>query len=299
MLQVHRTWAARAHSTAEAAFHTDMRLSRNARGLLAELLALPDDAPRDIRSLAGTGPDGYMGTASGFKELERFGYVTRRVNRHKTTGQMWTEVHIYDMPLESPESEVRDPGCQCSGDPAIHPNGGTYGEVNTSLPEPKAPEREPEPEPERDPALPEPHWEPDVLPPTRAEVELDSAARLLASLGRMDRRLSIGAQDATRLAPYVLEWFARGATAADIRYALTGGLPAKLISAAGLLENRLTRKMPLPPAPPQPPAPKPAASPRPQHPDVPTFIEAARTGAARARAALRGIGTATATPALA
>jgi len=167
MLQVHRTWAARAHSTAEAAFHTDMRLSRNARGLLAELLALPDDAPRDIRSLAGTGPDGYMGTASGFKELERFGYVTRQVNRHKTTGQMWTEVHIYDTPLESPESEVRDPGCQCSGDPVIHPNGGTYGEVNTSLPEPKAPDPEPE--------LPELHWEPDVLPPTRAEVELDSA----------------------------------------------------------------------------------------------------------------------------
>jgi hypothetical protein len=289
MLQVHRTWAARAHSTAEAAFHTDMRLSRNARGLLAELLALPDDAPRDIRSLAGTGPDGYMGTASGFKELERFGYVTRQVNRHKTTGQMWTEVHIYDTPLESPESEVRDPGCQCSGDPVIHPNGGTYGEVNTSLPEPKAPDPEPE--------LPELHWEPDVLPPTRAEVELDSAARLLASLGRMDRRLSIGAHDATRLAPYVLEWFARGATAADIRYALTGGLPDKLVSAAGLLENRLTRKMPLPPAPPRPPAPKPAAAPRSQHPDVSTFIEAARTGAARARAALRGIGTAS--PALA
>lgn len=297
MLQVHRTWAARAHSTAEAAFHTDMRLSRNARGLLAELLALPDDAPRDIRSLAEKGPDGYKGTASGFKELERFGYVTRQVNQHKTTGQFWTEVHIYDVPLESPEPALGDPGCRCSGDPAIHPNGGTYGEVNTSLPEPEAPEREPEPEPQPEPAMPELHWEPDVLPPTRAEVELDSAARLLASLGRMDRRLSIGAHDATRLAPYVLEWFARGATAADIRYALTGGLPDKLVSAAGLLENRLTRKMPLPPAPSPPPAPKPAVAPRSQHPDVSTFIEAARTGAARARAALRGIGTAS--PALA
>ncbi|MEV4925070.1 hypothetical protein [Streptomyces roseoverticillatus] len=40
------------------------------------------------------------------------------------------------------------------------------------------------------------------------------------------------------------EWFQRGAAMADLREALTDGLPSTVHSPAGLIRNRLLRKMP-------------------------------------------------------
>ncbi|GCB47325.1 hypothetical protein [Streptomyces sp. NL15-2K] len=53
-----------------------------------------------------------------------------------------------------------------------------------------------------------------------------------------------GAAEALRLAPLVEEWWEAGAGSAQIRAALTDGLPRRLYSAAAIVENRLQRKRP-------------------------------------------------------
>ncbi|GAA2707797.1 MULTISPECIES: hypothetical protein [Streptomyces] len=142
----------------------------------------------------------------------------------------------------------------------------------------------------------------------------DRGAVVLASVAREERRLRLGRRDIQQLAPLAGEWLERGATLAEVREALTAGLPAQIHSVAGLVRNRLLRKMPeaAPAAP--PPVPlltcaggcgrvvrgadatatcrecrsTPAA-------DVSGAVEATRRGMAAVREALRGgLGPATA-----
>ncbi|MEU2854077.1 hypothetical protein ACFZB6_10535 [Streptomyces syringium] len=98
-------------------------------------------------------------------------------------------------------------------------------------------------------------------PPTRrvAEVALRSAevtpgqvpaalvergAQALAALSHTERRLRLTGSDVRALAPLAGEWLLRGATLRDLRDDLTAGLPERVHSAAGLLRDRLLRKMP-------------------------------------------------------
>ncbi|MDX2544261.1 hypothetical protein ACOT81_21835 [Streptomyces sp. WI04-05B] len=81
------------------------------------------------------------------------------------------------------------------------------------------------------------------------------AARLLGSLSRTEPRLAFGAAEALRLAPLVEEWWAAGASSAQVRAALTQGLPSPLHSPRALVENRLRRKCPAAPGAPVAPAP--------------------------------------------
>lgn len=67
---------------------------------------------------------------------------------------------------------------------------------------------------------------------------------LLAALGRTAPALSLSAADCVRLEPQVSEWFARGATEAELLHALTAGLPSPVHCAARLVERRLTDKLP-------------------------------------------------------
>lgn len=147
---------------------------------------------------------------------------------------------------------------------------------------------------------------------------LRSAVALLSSLGVAEPRLALGTAEAVELAPLVGQWRAAGASDELLRSALTAGLPERVHSAAGLLRNRLHRKLPQrPAAPPEEagglsgPAPvrrglsecpecrdpvtEPGrcracrnGGPLPA-PDVSAFVEAGRRGAAKARAALRGL----------
>ncbi|MDX3749426.1 hypothetical protein [Streptomyces sp. AK08-02] len=124
------------------------------------------------------------------------------------------------------------------------------------------------------------------------------AARLLGSLSRTEPRLAFGAAEALRLAPLVEEWWAAGASSAQVRAALTQGLPSPLHSPRALVENRLRRKCPAAPGAPVAAAPageavgstavpvttveirKPGAS--------GGYREAARRGGALARALMQG-----------
>lgn len=67
---------------------------------------------------------------------------------------------------------------------------------------------------------------------------------LLAALGRTAPALTLSAADCVHLEPQVSEWFARGATEAELLHALTGGLPSPVHCAARLVERRLRDKLP-------------------------------------------------------
>ncbi|MEW2113858.1 hypothetical protein AB0945_01450 [Streptomyces sp. NPDC005474] len=125
---------------------------------------------------------------------------------------------------------------------------------------------------------------------------------MLGSLGRTDPRLALGAAEALRLAPLVEEWWAAGASSAQVRAALTQGLPPRLHSPRALVENRLCRKRPAPPADEAvgseagagaaagstAPTVAPVTTVEIRKPGAPGYREAARRGGALARALLQG-----------
>ncbi|MEV5238790.1 hypothetical protein AB0K89_06720 [Streptomyces cinnamoneus] len=84
----------------------------------------------------------------------------------------------------------------------------------------------------------------------------ERGAQALTAVTRGERRLRLSGRDVRALAPLAAEWLTRGATLADLREALTSGLPDTVHSPAGITRDRLTRKMP-------DPAPEPGPRPQP------------------------------------
>lgn len=76
---------------------TDSRLSFRAKGVLAFVLAKPDDWAISERSLAQEGPDGRSAVASALGELEAAGYLQRRRVRN-ADGTLGWENTIFDEP---------------------------------------------------------------------------------------------------------------------------------------------------------------------------------------------------------
>ncbi|MET9642719.1 hypothetical protein [Streptomyces syringium] len=76
---------------------------------------------------------------------------------------------------------------------------------------------------------------------------IERGSLILASVSHKERRLRLNGRDIQHLAALAGEWLLRGATAKDLREALTDGLPDRVHSPAALAHNRLTRKMPEPP----------------------------------------------------
>ncbi|MEW2570798.1 hypothetical protein [Streptomyces sp. NPDC047070] len=107
--------------------------------------------------------------------------------------------------------------------------------------------------------LPHPPPEDDTPPPDLAEAE-----GVLLSLRYVNRDLLLGVREARLLAGAAAEWLRRGVSAADLRRALTTGLPTDGIrSAVGFLRHRLLQKLPEAKAPTPAPQPeRPAAPPR-------------------------------------
>ncbi|WP_330174486.1 hypothetical protein OG875_13625 [Streptomyces sp. NBC_01498] len=132
--------------------------------------------------------------------------------------------------------------------------------------------------------------------------QLRSATELLLSLGTREPRLTLGTAEAMRLAPLVGQWREAGASDAQLREALTGGLPAHILSQPGLLADRLRRKLPVRAPSPEPRPPRPECAdcgaplapgsrcrvcvPPPPTPEARGFRAAARRGRALAREAL-------------
>ncbi|SPE53712.1 hypothetical protein SNS2_2166 [Streptomyces netropsis] len=73
---------------------------------------------------------------------------------------------------------------------------------------------------------------------------IERGGLILASVSHKEHRLRLNGRDIQQLAALAGEWLLRGATAKDLREALTDGLPARVHAPAALARNRLTRKMP-------------------------------------------------------
>lgn len=92
---------------------------------------------------------------------------------------------------------------------------------------------------EEEPSPPPPETQPEPTP------ELLSAERVLLSLRATSHELHLGVREARQLAEAAAEWLRRGVSAAELRRALTAGLPpAGVRSAIGFLRHRLTVKLP-------------------------------------------------------
>ncbi|MFE6399076.1 hypothetical protein [Streptomyces alboflavus] len=117
------------------------------------------------------------------------------------------------------------------GRPRVREVGGSYPDKNVG----EDPSHLP---PEADPAV-----EPDASPPPEPEVA--EAERVLLSLRHASRELLLGVREARGLADTAAEWLRRGVSAAELRLALTAGLPVEGVrSAVGFVRHRLERKLP-------------------------------------------------------
>ncbi|MGF1428659.1 hypothetical protein [Kitasatospora sp. LaBMicrA B282] len=80
--------------------------------------------------------------------------------------------------------------------------------------------------------------------------------RALASLAAADKRMMLSAAECEELEALAAEWFARGVTEEQFRFALTNGLPATVQCPGAFARRRLLDR--LPPLPPLPTVPGPA-----------------------------------------
>ncbi|WP_431980828.1 helix-turn-helix domain-containing protein [Streptomyces qinglanensis] len=215
----------------------DRRLSFTARGILAHLLSLPDGAREDVRTLADRNPGvGRRGVSKAVQELEDAGYYFRRTIRDPETGRVWTETFVYDTPQDSPLPASPGTGAPAAGNAGTLPSG-------VKEPVSKTPEK----------TLPSPSVPKDQAPvaPAREgsqenDAQTQEAARVLARLEAVDARLRLSQGQAQELAPLAAQWLRNGASAVEITDALVQGLPAKVFSAAKIVADRLTRKVPAP-----------------------------------------------------
>ena len=80
-------------------------MSLKAKGLLSQMLSLPEDWNYSIEGLTTLAKDGYDSIKEGLKELERFGYLKRAAIRDKGKITDWI-YNIYEKPqMEKPQVE--------------------------------------------------------------------------------------------------------------------------------------------------------------------------------------------------
>ena len=78
----------------------DKRLSWKAKGLLSLMLSLPDNWDYSIAGLRTLSSDGETSTRSAIKELEEYGYLTRRKIRENGKIIDW-EYNVYEYPVNT------------------------------------------------------------------------------------------------------------------------------------------------------------------------------------------------------
>lgn len=287
-MRIHRSARTRFFTTIGNDVLRDNRLSFCARGVLGHLLSLPDGQPGDILTLTARTPEGRKRVSTALAELERLGYLTRKVKRN-AQGRLYTEVDVFDTPggtalQATPHADLPDAGREVVSPDGDHP-------VN---------------ERKKEPTHPTPPAE-DELQGREGDVDQETraSAELLARVARTEPRLLLGRREALRLAPLVTEWRRRGTSDLHVVGALTAGLPSGGVHhPARFLETRLRTKMPAEPttAPARPecdacrtPVPvvgscRSCRDVKPAGPRALTDFAQVRTrGVALARAALRGL----------
>lgn len=80
----------------------DRRLSYKSKGLLSVILSLPPEWDYTITGLAVIAADGVESVKTAVKELERYGYVSRRQTRDERGRMSVNEYLVYENPAENP-----------------------------------------------------------------------------------------------------------------------------------------------------------------------------------------------------
>ncbi|WP_078653670.1 hypothetical protein [Streptomyces novaecaesareae] len=275
-MRIHRTEHVRNFTVLPNGMLQCRRLSYTARGLLADLLSRPDGRREDGRQMADTSPQGRGAIRKALKELTDAGYY--RVEKiRRPDGTIRSETHVYDTPQLTPPGATRP----------------VPGEAATGGADALSKERQ------QEPSLP------GGQPVAAVDEQLREAVATLFRVIRPEPRLRLGEAEARGLAPLVAQWLERGSSPADLALALLPGLPVPVHCAASVLRYRLEHKMPPAPPPVRPaaaryaecatchdPVPQagicgPCAGLTPRPVAAAGDGTATRTGAARARAALR------------
>lgn len=125
----------------------DQNLSLKAKGLLSMMLSLPDDWNYTTKGLATICKEGVEAIGTGLKELEKAGYIVRRLLRGDHGRITDTEYIIYERPqvVELPEPESPAPVPEEPGTASPHP-----GNPDTVAPDTDAPGSENRPELNKD-----------------------------------------------------------------------------------------------------------------------------------------------------
>ncbi|MER7750589.1 hypothetical protein [Kitasatospora sp. NPDC097643] len=275
-MQIHRSVHARFFTVLPNGLLQDRRLSYTARGLLADLLSRPDGWREDGRQMADSSTQGRGAVRRALNELKAAGYYRVETVR-LPDGTVRSYAHVFDTP-----QLVAGPGVPL-------PAAGSPEPGRSDAPYVKNPEEVP--------TLP--------VELTQPDPQVREAVAALFRVVRREPRLRLGEREAAALAPLVAEWLARGCSEADLAHALLPALPQPMHSPAGVLRDRLQRKLP-PPRPPdaapgrhecaecRDPVPSPGicracagVGARTVTTTAGTVAEVARRGAALARAALR------------
>ncbi|MCC2279113.1 hypothetical protein LKL35_27345 [Streptomyces sp. ET3-23] len=211
------------------------RLSSDAVRLLLWQLSLPDSASEPL-----------------YESAQRAGIKKAAFNRAK--GQLLTEGYLHEWRRQDGSGRWSRPqvisNVPLTADEAIAVRDGHVREPLPTAPKPAVGE----PSPRAVGRSPENTEGNTSHHPSHPLSE--RGAQALAAVAHGERRLRLSGRDLRQLAPLAGEWLLRGATLADLREALTSGLPERVHSPAGITRNRLERKMP-------DPAPEPTAAPNP------------------------------------
>ena len=99
-----------------SSFHLrDKRLSLKARGLLSEMLSMPDEWDYTLKGLTDINKEGIDAICEGVRELERTGYILREWVRNEKGQIKGTEYAVYEHPqtdsgeLDQEETVQRKP----------------------------------------------------------------------------------------------------------------------------------------------------------------------------------------------
>lgn len=219
------------------------RLSPNAKCLLLWQLSLPEDLDQAFYETAKNAGIKKTAFTRAKRELIDEGYF-HEWRLQGADGRWTTEQLISNVPLTREEATAIRDGKQPPSDqdpapglPSRRAVGRSPKNTEENTSHPPLPQAEPE-------APAEEAEEPEGGEPRSAGVHAERGARLLSALVRTDRRLRLGRREVRQLAPLAGEWLVRGATPDDLHDALTSGLPERLHSPAGILRDRLVRKMP-------------------------------------------------------
>ncbi|MFF3975309.1 hypothetical protein [Streptomyces sp. NPDC001828] len=197
---------------------------------MVHLLSLPSGAREDVRTLADRNPVvGRKGVQDAVEELIRERYYFRHTYRDDQ-GRVRTETFVFDTPQAefSPVPVPPGTGSPVSGRTGTLPSGvKDLGSRTQEI------------------SLPSPSSDSVAVAPDE-DGRAGEAERILGRLEAVDGRLRLSRRQTQSVTPLVTQWLQRGATVAEITDAVTQGLPERIYSAAKLVTDRLTRKLPAP-----------------------------------------------------